>query len=328
MARGKTAFSQSKRPLRLALWQGAVHLPAEAKKKASATAIDACLRELGAQARKAKRRGAHLVMAPELAVPGMHNLVVKDLPESRIIEEGVSAICAREKVAMCIGFAEKDTSKKRGSPAVWNTALLVDATGAIVLKHHKHHSWGDDSLGFSLSREALKTGTITLGGISVRVGMLVCYDVEFPEMCQILAKAPLSAELILVPTALPATETAVATKMIPTRALENRIFIAYCNYPSSPRVLGSMFCGHSCVAGPDGEFVAGPQKATKEGLLYADIAWTESQKRLAAETSYFRDRLPAFYASQGLCQTTAESKKRQPLPSGLQSLAKRQKQKG
>jgi predicted amidohydrolase len=69
---------------------------------------------------------------------------------------------------------------------------------------------------------------IEYGGL--RIGILICYDVEFPENVRRLALA--GAHLIAVPTALPATDQAglIARKMVPVRAFENQLFIAYANH--------------------------------------------------------------------------------------------------
>ena len=60
--------------------------------------------------------------------------------------------------------------------------------------------------------------------------MLICYDVEFPENVRRLAQA--GAQAVLVPTALPASDHAdfIARKMIPVRAFENQLFVAYVNH--------------------------------------------------------------------------------------------------
>jgi len=117
-----------------------------------------------------------------------------------------------------------------------------------------------------------------------------------------MACAPRSAELLLVPTALPYTEPNAATRIVPARAMENRMFVAYCNYPCVLRVDREYFCGHSNVSGPDAEFLAGPCDWAHEGLLFCSVGWDENLRWLADETPYLRDRRPDFYRSQGLCQ--------------------------
>jgi len=135
---------------------------------------------------------------------------------------------------------------------------------------------------------------------------------EFPEMVRLMARAPLSCELLLVTTALPNTEVNVAKRLIPTRAMENRIFIAYCNYPCLKRVADNELCGHTCIAGPDGNFVGGPCKPSEEKLLVRNIRWTKKQYEVLCDTPYLHDRRPDFYRSQGLCQRGKDKKERPP----------------
>jgi predicted amidohydrolase len=84
--------------------------------------------------------------------------------------------------------------------------------------------------------------------------MLICYDVEFPEMVRLQALA--GASLLLVPTALPAGPSAnrVATSLLPARALESHIFIIYAGHCGQEN--DTAYQGGSIIVGPDGELLA------------------------------------------------------------------------
>jgi len=60
---------------------------------------------------------------------------------------------------------------------------------------------------------------------------LICYDAEFPETFRNVASQ--EVQLVLVPTALSAQGGSVALQVIPTRAFENGIFVAYANHSES-----------------------------------------------------------------------------------------------
>jgi predicted amidohydrolase len=64
-----------------------------------------------------------------------------------------------------------------------------------------------------------------------KLGLLICYDLEFPENARRLALA--GAELILVPTANMVPFDFVADVTVRARAFENQCYVAYANY-----------CGH------------------------------------------------------------------------------------
>ena len=77
----------------------------------------------------------------------------------------------------------------------------------------------------------------------------ICYDVEFPEAVRALALA--GAELIAVPTALIRPFDIVARAIVPARAFENQVYVAYAGMCGSEAGLG--YCGLSCIVGPDGQ---------------------------------------------------------------------------
>ena len=105
-----------------------------------------------------------------------------------------------------------------------------------------------------------------LGGL--KAGLLICYDVEFPETVRHLASS--EADLILVPTALPASEHAgfIARSIIPVRAFENQVFVAYANHAG--RDAAFSYAGLSGIAAPDGSDLA-RAPATGTRLLIADL---------------------------------------------------------
>ena len=127
---------------------------------------------------------------------------------------------------------------------------------------------------------------VEFGGL--KVALAVCYDIEFPEVARALALA--GAEAILVPTANMAPFHSVATRLVPARAEENTVFVAYANYVGCEAAFE--YCGLSCVAGPDGADLA--RARTEETLLIADL----DRERLDAARSqltYLRDRRPGLY---------------------------------
>lgn len=122
----------------------------------------------------------------------------------------------------------------------------------------------------------------------LRVGVLVCYDVEFPEAVRALALA--GAQLVAVPTALMEPSAWIAETLVPARAAENQVFVAYCNRVGTERTL--TYVGRSCVAGPAGEVVAA---GTEEQLLVADVD-PAAIERARTRHDYLRERRPELYA--------------------------------
>ena len=115
-----------------------------------------------------------------------------------------------------------------------------------------------------------------IGGI--KVAPMICYDVEFPETVR--KAALLGADLVAVPTALVTQFAFLTSTMIPTRAFENGLFVAYVNHAGTEADLE--YCGLSTLARPGGDFRQCKQGV--EDLLIAEIDTSEIAKS--------RERLP------------------------------------
>ena len=78
------------------------------------------------------------------------------------------------------------------------------------------------------------------------------------------------AQLVVAPTALKKEWAFVARSMVPTRAFENGIFVAYANYCGTE---GSFeYLGESCFVGPTGKVTAA---GAEETLIKAELDATE-----------------------------------------------------
>ena len=124
----------------------------------------------------------------------------------------------------------------------------------------------------------------------IKTGMLICYDVEFPENVRTLALA--GAELILVPTALPEgiISRRVADTVVPTRAFENGVFLVYADLCGAEN--GLSYGGRSVILAPDGDELA--RAGMRETLLVAEIDPT-AYDDAKAQNPYLIDRRPGLY---------------------------------
>lgn len=212
-------------------------------------------------AREAASAGASLLIAPELALPGygagddMRRLA--EPPGGDVIAKLAQASAA-SKIAIITGFAEAATDR------VHNSAVFVDGQNAPVI-YRKSHLYGDyEHRLFAAGQPS--ASIVEHGGL--RIGILICYDVEFPENVRRLALA--GADLIAVPTALPISGHAefIARKMIPVRAFENQLFVAYVNHCGADGLFS--YAGLSTIAAPDGTLLATADEKA-EALLVTDI---------------------------------------------------------
>lgn len=103
-------------------------------------------------------------------------------------------------------------------------------------------------------------------GKSTIIGLMICYDMFFPEVAKL--ETLLGARLIINISAAPTTSRPFFRRVIPGRAVENGVFLAYCNMVG---VHGSLvFGGGSVLCGPRGEELA-RGKDLDEDIVEAEI---------------------------------------------------------
>ena len=97
---------------------------------------------------------------------------------------------------------------------------------------------------------------------------------------------------VAVPTALMQPYDFVAQRLVPARAYENQVFVAYANRCDRERDLG--YLGQSCIVAPDGRDIA--RAGRGEELITGDIdlAGMAESRRL---NTYLADRRPELYTS-------------------------------
>lgn len=242
------------------------------------------LKVLDGAAGRAAASGAGLIVAPEMFLTGY--AIGDDVPELAETADGpaaaaVAEIAARHGVAVAYGYPERDGER------VYNAAQLMGPDGARLANYRKTHLFGDfEQKHFTPGEQPVVQAT--LGGLTV--GFLICYDVEFPE--NVRAHALAGTDLLLVPTALMHPFQVVAESVVPVRAFESQLYIAYANRTGPEGEFE--FAGLSCLAGPDG--TARARAGRGEDLVTGDV----DPVALAAsrETNpYLNDRRPGLYRS-------------------------------
>jgi predicted amidohydrolase len=219
------------------------------------------LRRLEHACAEAAERGAELLVTPEMFTTG-YALAPPDLARlaedpGGPTEQAVAAIASRTGVAVAYGYPE------RTPDGIYNAATLVGPGGVIVGRHRKAHLFGD------FDRRLFRPGPEPPAAFDVprgRAGLLICYDVEFPETVRDLAAD--GARLVLVPTANMTEYPQVPLEIVPRRARDNGCAVVYANYAGADDAFA--YGGLSVVCGPSGEVLAQAGPAAEE-LLVTDI---------------------------------------------------------
>jgi len=170
------------------------------------------------------------------------------------------AKCAKENHIDVVGsFYEKSTKKDR----VYDTSFIIDKTGKVISRYRKIHLY--DALGFRESDKMIKGSKIakpvstTIG----KIGMMICYDLRFPEMSRSLAVA--GSEILVAPSAwvkgnMKEEHWITINK---TRAIENGCYVI------APDQVENIYCGRSLVIDPYGKILLDMKK--KQGIGYVNI---------------------------------------------------------
>jgi predicted amidohydrolase len=140
---------------------------------------------------------------------------------------------------------------------------LIGPDGVARGRHRKVHLYGDLDKKLFIPSETTPTA---FPFEHSQVGLLICYDVEFPEAVRHLAVA--GARTVLVPTANMAGYEEVQQFLVRARACENGCGVVYANYCGADDVFE--YNGLSVICGPSGEVLA-QASAHDEDLLVADI---------------------------------------------------------
>ncbi|MFI9771434.1 carbon-nitrogen hydrolase family protein [Streptomyces sp. NPDC052415] len=242
------------------------------------------LKVLDEAAGRAAAAGAGLLITPEMFLTGYaigDGIARLAEPADGDSADAVAEIASRHGLALAYGYPERD------GETVYNSAQLISADGTRQANYRKTHLFG------CFERDHFAPGErqvvqAELNGL--RVGILICYDVEFPE--NVRAHALAGTDLLVVPTAQMHPFQFVAESMIPVRAFENQMYVAYVN--RAGREGEFEFVGLSALAGPDG--VARARAGRGEELVFAD---TDPAFLAAAREAnpYLQDRRPGLYGS-------------------------------
>ncbi len=245
--------------------------------------IPASFALMAAKAQEARAQGAELLLLPEMFLSG-YNIGPEQAKAQAVTAEGLAPareIAKAHNLALAFGYPEKVGEE------VANSAVLIGPNGGILLNYRKSHLFGD------LDRAMFKAvGTefpvAELHGL--KIGLLICYDIEFPEPARRLALA--GVDILLIPTAQMQPYEQVARHVLPARAYENQLYTAYANHSGEDD--GLSYVGLSSICGPNGVVLA--MAGLGEEMLFAEVDPAHLAAVRAADP-FFKDRRPELYGS-------------------------------
>lgn len=216
------------------------------------------LKALESLCEQAVAAGADLLALPELALTGYNILgQLDDLSEGigGPLATRVAKLASQHGLFILFGLAERQADGQ-----LTNSAALIDDRGQRIATYHKLQLWNKEADYFIAG-----TGLCVVDTRLGRLGLMICYDNEFPEMARALAQR--GAEVILSPTANMVPNAERQILQIRARALDNQRFVVCINRAGSEDSLH--YCGSSVVSGPDGEVIG--SLGADAGSMVVDI---------------------------------------------------------
>lgn len=185
------------------------------------------------------------------------------------------AECRQKRLSLAIGFAEAADGR------YFNTTVLLTPEG-VAMTYRKTHLWSSDSPTFTAGDRFL-----TCMWHGLRVGLLICYDIEFPETARILAS--LDADILLVTNGNMDPYGYVHRQAIIARAMENQIFAVMVNRCGTGD--GLSFAGGSCVVDPLGCMVVECGRQAQQIVVDLDLSQLQTARR---DYHYLAERRIAY----------------------------------
>ncbi len=235
--------------------------------------------------------GADLIVLPELCTSGYKFASEEEVAaaaqtlDSAVLSDWQSRLGGSHAV-LAAGIPLRDDT------GIYNAAVLLDETG-VLATYRKVHLWDEEKLWFMAGGEAPPVVETRHG----RVGLLVCYDLEFPEMVRGLLLN--DVEVLAVPTNWPVAPTPVGERPAELQdamssARLSRLIVACCDRCGAER--GTEFAGGSAIIGADG-WVRAERAGRDVGPVVADVDVAEAlDKAVSPHNHTVQDRRPDVYA--------------------------------
>jgi omega-amidase len=171
--------------------------------------------------------------------------------------------------------------------SIYNTSYVIDADGRIAGKYRKIHL-------FSLHGEDRHFGrglkTLVCSTKIGQVGVMICYDLRFPELARKLALD--GAQFLCISAMWPVTRIDHWSLLLRSRAVENQLFVIGCNGTGTEGKL--QYGGASAIISPTGNVLA--QAGSGQERILARVA-TDEIAAFRKLIPCLSDRFPDAYSS-------------------------------
>jgi len=238
--------------------------------------------------KQAKNQGANLVVFPELALTGyvLRDLIyemAEPVPEGKSIRR-LEEVAKSEDIHVVFGALERS---EKAHATLYNTAVLLGPNGFIGKYQKMHlptHSVFEEKRYFRLGYQTPVFET-EIG----KMGLIICYDVFFPEITRLLRLK--GSQLIICISASPGVRRKFFETLTVARAIENTAFLVYVNLVGVEN--GLQFWGGSRIVAPNGK-ITSQAKYDEEDLVIGKIDYAYL-KQVETFVPTLRDLRPELF---------------------------------
>lgn len=238
------------------------------------------LKRLSEAAAELHGEGCKLILLPEMwccgfAFPDLTSLAGRAPDILDIWQE----LCRRYAMVLVGSMPETDGGQ------LFNTSYVVDMSGRTAARYRKTHlfSPNGEHLRFARGRESVVCATE-----AGRLGIMICYDLRFPELARRLALD--GADILCVSALWPLVRIHHWDLLLRSRALENQVFVAGCNGCGTDGNL--QYGGGSAIISPEGRRLSRAGEGV--GSIHATIDFAEMEA-FRRSIPCWEDRRPDIY---------------------------------
>lgn len=222
--------------------------------------------------KKAAKNEVKLIVFPELSNSG-YNINIDNVNERAQYLSGefvslLKGLSIENNLFIVAGYLEKYNGK------FYNSAVLIDNNGEVLINHRKIYLWKKENL-YLEPGNRLEVIDTEIG----KIGLAICYDLEFPETARILALK--GAEIICAPSCFSYKAEYRWDLQMNANAVFNLLYLIGAN------VNDKYCCGKSKIIGPDGLTIKEASKENNE-MIICDIDLNEIVMH-REKVPYFKD---------------------------------------
>lgn len=257
--------------------------------------VKACVSKVCSWIDRASDEGVDIAVFPELILSGAYYALCSKSLAYKVAEmipgpstKSISKKAKERGINVIVGIAEKS---KLG--ILFDSAVLFNRNGDVIGVYRKTHIYPPTEYVFAPGYN-LPVFQTDFG----KIGILICYDLEFPEPARVLALQGAEIIFSLVanwPQSVPSPPSRIFETSFASRAVENRIPVVIANRVGFDPDLKSSFNGLSRIINHFGDILAAAS-ADKEEMITATLDLDEIRKDRASDVhNIFRDRRPSLY---------------------------------